>query len=49
MIYIYIGRGLAGIIPKEGLYNEYLYTFLRIIQKYISGKDGAIFASISRE
>lgn len=43
-----IGRGLAAIRAKSGLDQNFLFYFLLSIQSEISGRDGAVFPSISR-
>jgi type I restriction enzyme S subunit len=45
---ICIGRGLAAIRAKKGLDQGFLFYFLLSIQSQISGRDGAVFPSISR-
>jgi type I restriction enzyme S subunit len=45
---ICIGRGLASIRAKAGLDQNFLFYFLLSIQSQISGRDGAVFPSISR-
>lgn len=45
---ICIGRGLAAIRTKPGLDKDFLYYFLLSIRSQISGRDGAVFPSISR-
>jgi type I restriction enzyme, S subunit len=45
---ICIGRGLAAIRAKSGLDQNFLFYFLLSIQSQISGRDGAVFPSISR-
>lgn len=45
---ICIGRGLAAIRAKAGLDQNFLFYFLLSIQSQISGRDGAVFPSISR-
>jgi type I restriction enzyme S subunit len=46
---ICIGRGLAAIRAKPGLDQNFLFYFLLSIQPQISGRDGAVFPSISRD
>lgn len=43
-----IGRGLAAIRAGAGLSQEFLYYQLLHLQPEISGKEGAVFASISK-
>ena len=45
---ICIGRGLAAIRAKAELDQNFLFYFLLSIQSQISGRDGAVFPSISR-
>ena len=45
---ICIGRGLAAIRTRDGLDRDFLYYGLLSKQSEISGKDGAVFASINR-
>lgn len=43
-----IGRGLAAIRSQNGLNRDFLYYFLLREQDEISGKEGAVFPSISK-
>ena len=43
-----IGRGLAAIVCTEKINSEFLFYYLRSIEKQITGTTGAAFASISR-
>lgn len=43
-----IGRGLAAIICTEKINSEFLFYYLRSIEKQITGTTGTAFASISR-
>jgi type I restriction enzyme S subunit len=45
---ICIGRGLAAIRVSKNLLPEYLFYFFTSIKDQISGREGAVFASISR-
>ena len=44
-----IGRGLAAIVCTEKINSEFLFYYLRSIEKQITGTTGAAFASISRK
>jgi type I restriction enzyme S subunit len=46
---ICIGRGLTAIRARSGLDQNFLFYFLLSIQPTISGRDGAVFPSISRD
>jgi type I restriction enzyme S subunit len=45
---ICIGRGLASIRCNQRLNKEFLFYQLLLLQKVIAGKEGAVFASISK-
>lgn len=45
---ICIGRGLAAIRCREGLDKEFLFYFLLSKEAEISGREGAVFASINK-
>jgi type I restriction enzyme S subunit len=45
---ICIGRGLAAIRAKAGMDKDFLFYFLLSKQDEISGKEGAVFASINK-
>jgi type I restriction enzyme S subunit len=44
-----IGRGLAAIRASEAVNNDFLFYFLLSIKSKITGKEGAVFASINRQ
>ena len=44
-----IGRGLAAIRASEAINNDFLFYFLLSIKAKITGKEGAVFASINRQ
>lgn len=44
-----IGRGLAAIRASEVVNNDFLFYFLLSIKSKITGKEGAVFASINRQ
>ncbi len=44
-----IGRGLAAIRVKAEINKDYLYYYLKNIKSEITGKEGAVFPSISRK
>ncbi len=44
-----IGRGLAAIRGSEAINNDFLFYFLLSIKAKITGKEGAVFASINRQ
>lgn len=46
---ICIGRGLAAIRPSDRLNRDFLFYFLLSQQSSISGKAGAVFASINKK
>jgi len=46
---ICIGCGLAAIRPSDNIMLMYLFTFLKINEKNIKGKNGAVFDSISKQ
>lgn len=43
-----IGRGLASIRPHSIVISDYLFYYLTFIQPRISGREGAVFASIGK-
>ena len=45
---ICIGRGLASIRPQDLVFRDFLFYYLTFIQPQISGREGAVFASISK-
>ncbi|GJL66079.1 MAG: putative type I site-specific deoxyribonuclease [Nitrospirales bacterium] len=46
--HICIGRGLAAIRTNEKLNKNFLFYYLRLIEKDIAGNEGAVFPSINK-